>query len=397
MIAHRETASRFSWLPSLHHVTGLREPERSPRKAARSIKLKKRAIVILAAVMAVCLALPGFSQTKPVSIFLLISGSLGDKGFNDSARAGLELIRQKYGDKVTVKYTELGADASKYAPSLEDAGAEGYSIVFCSNNFNNAVSEVAARYPDTLYVMYDGWIKGDIGNVYSIMYKNNEAGYIAGALAGSMTKLKGDPKINDSNVIGFIGGRDITGINDFFVGYITGAQQVNPSVKIIYNYVNSFTDTAKAKDQALIQYGTYKADVIYHAAGRAGLGLFDAAVETGKYAVGVDTDQASLFGNEPAKASLILTSTEKRVDLTLLSAVDQYFAKAQLGGKKVYLGVAEGVIAYAKFNKAVPADLQKQLAGVIADVKAGKVKIPSAFTMSAEEINKLRDSVNAAK
>jgi len=357
----------------------------------------KRSIAVLAALLSISVAAPVFAAPKPVSIFLLISGSLGDKGFNDSARAGLNMIQQKYGNKVTTKYTELGADTAKYAPALEDAGDEGYSIVFCSNNFNNAVSEVAARYPNTLYVMYDGWIQGDIANVYSIMYKNSEAGYLAGALAGVMTQTKGDTKLNADNVIGFIGGRDITGINDFFVGYISGAQKVDPSVKIVYNYVNSFTDTAKAKDQALIQYGTYKADVVYHAAGRAGLGLFDAAAETGKYAIGVDTDQAALFGNEPAKATLILTSTQKRVDLTLAGVADQVISGAKLGGKKVYLGVADGVIAYAPFNKAVPASVQKQLSSVIADVKAGKVKIPSAFTMSADEINKMRDSVNAAK
>jgi basic membrane protein A len=357
----------------------------------------KRAIAILAVALAVLAALPLAAQAKPASVFLLISGSLGDKGFNDSAKAGLDMIKAKFGDKVSVKYTELGADTAKYAPSLEDAGAEGYTIVLCSNNFNNAVSEVAARYPKTLYVMYDGWIAGDIGNVYSIMYKNSEAGYLAGALAGIMTQAKGDAKLNAENVIGFIGGRDITGINDFLVGYIAGAQKVDPAVKIVYNYVNSFTDTAKAKDQALIQFGTYKCDVVYHAAGRAGLGLFDAAAETGKYAIGVDTDQASLFGNEPAKSALILTSTMKRVDLTLFNAVDRALAGESLGGKKVYVGAAEGVIAYAPFNKAVPASVQRQLEAVIADIKAGKAKIPSAFSMTADEINKLRDSVNAAK
>jgi basic membrane protein A len=354
--------------------------------------------MLLAAVLAVVSTLPLAAATPTnASVFLLISGSLGDKGFNDSARAGLEMIKQKYSGKVTTKYTELGSDAAKYAPALEDAGAEGYSVVLCSNNFNNAVQEIAARYPKTLYIMYDGWIPGDISNVYSIQYKNSEAGYLAGALAGLMTKYTADPKINAENVIGFIGGRDITGINDFLVGYISGAQKVNPSVKVIYNYVNSFTDTAKAKDQSLIQYKSYKADVIYHAAGRAGLGLFDAAAETGKYAIGVDTDQAALFTNEPKKADLILTSTMKRVDLTLFQAVERYLNGEQLGGKKVYIGAAEGAIAYAPFNKAVPVSIQKDLDKLQADIKAGDIKIPSAFTMSAEEINKLRDSVNAAK
>jgi basic membrane protein A len=357
----------------------------------------KRIAFSIVLVLAFAIVLPVAAAPAPTTVFLLISGSLGDKGFNDSARAGLDMIKAKYGADVTTKYTELGADTAKYAPSLEDAGAEGYSVVFCSNNFRSAVQEISARYPKTLYVMYDGWVEGDIKNVYSIQYKNSEAGYLAGVLAGTMTVAKGDPKINTDNVIGFIGGRDITGINDFFVGYIAGAQKVNPAVKIVYNYVNSFTDTAKAKDQALIQFGSYKADIVYHAAGRAGLGLFDAAVETGKYAIGVDTDQASLFGTEPAKANLILSSTMKRVDLTLFNIFGRFKAGEILGGQKVYLGIADGVIGFAPFNKAIPAATQKSMEAIITDIKAGKVKIPSAFDMSADEINKMRDAVNPNK
>jgi basic membrane protein A len=358
----------------------------------------KRIALVLAILLAVLTVLPVAAQAQAkVSVFLLISGSLGDKGFNDSARAGLEMIKAKWGDRVTTKYTELGSDTAKMNPALEDAGAEGYNVVLCSNNFNSAIQQIAPLYPKTLFVMYDGWTKEPIANVNQIQFKNNEAGYLAGALAGLMTTAKGDAKLNADNIIGFIGGRDITGINDFLVGYIAGAQKVNPTVKIVYNYVNSFTDTAKAKDQALIQFNSYKADVVYHAAGRAGLGSFDAAVETGKYAIGVDTDQASLFGNEPAKASLILTSTMKRVDLTLFRAFERYMNGEAIGGKQEYIGAVEGAIAYAPFNKAVPASLQKTLEQVVTDIKAGKVKIPSAFTMSQEEINAYRDAVNAAK
>jgi basic membrane protein A len=357
----------------------------------------KRIAFVLAGLLAVLVVLPVAAAPAKVSVFLLISGSLGDKGFNDSARAGLEMIKAKYGDRVTTKYTELGSDTAKMNPALEDAGAEGTNVVLCSNNFNSAIQQIAPLYPQTHFVMYDGWTREPIANVHQIQFKNNEAGYLAGALAGLMTTAKGDAKLNAENVIGFIGGRDITGINDFLVGYIAGAQKVNPTVKIVYNYVNSFTDTAKAKDQALIQFNSYKADVVYHAAGRAGLGSFDAAVETGRYAIGVDTDQASLFGNEPAKASLILTSTMKRVDLTLFRAFERWMNGETTGGKREYIGAVEGAIAYAPFNKAVPASMQKDLEQVVAGIKMGKVQIPSAFSMSQEEINKYRESVNAAK
>lgn len=357
----------------------------------------KRFALPITMLLALASVLPVAAAPTTTNVFLFISGSLGDKGFNDSAKAGLDLIKAKYGSMVTTKYTELGTDTAKFAPALEDAGAEGYSVVFCQNNFRSAVMEVAARYPKTLYVMYDGWVDGDIRNVYSIQYRNSEAGYLAGLLAGIMTVAKSDPRINPDSVIGFIGGRDITGINDFFVGYIAGAQKVNPAIKIVCNYVNSFQDTAKAKDQALIQFGSYKADIVYHAAARAGLGLFDAAVETDKYAIGVDTDQSSLFETEPAKAALILSSTMKRVDLTLFNAFERFKAGEVLGGQKEYLGIADGVIGFAPFNKAIPAATQKELEKNIAEIKAGKTTIPSAFSMSADEITKLRDTVNPNK
>lgn len=334
---------------------------------------------------------------RPLRIFLLISGTLGDKGFNDSAKAGLDRIKAKYGDEVTVKFTELGTDATKFSPSLEDAGDQGYDVVICNNNFNNALSDVAPRYPNTLYVVYDGWVTGSLDNVFSIQYKNSEAGYLAGVLAGSLVQYKKDPRINGKPVVGFVGGRDLTGINDFFVGYVAGAQKVLPTVKVVSNFVNSFSDTAKGKDQALVQYGTYGANVIYHAAGRAGLGVFDAAVESNRYAIGVDTDQAALYVNDPAKAGLILTSTLKRIDLTLVGVIDQIKAGTKLGGKKVFLGVADGVIGYASFNKVIPAPTQKVLEEAVADVKAGRVKIPSAYTMSADQILQLRNSVNPVK
>ena len=119
--------------------------------------------------------------------------------------------------------------------------------------------------------------------------------------------------------------------------------------------------------------------------------------EMTSYAIGVDTDQASLFGNEPKKADQILTSTEKRVDLTLFQAVSRFMNGENLGGQQVYIGAAEGAIAYAPFSKAVPATLVKELEKLQADIKAGGVKIPSAFSMTADQINAMRDAVNAAK
>lgn len=331
--------------------------------------------------------------TGPIDVYLLIPATLGDKGFNDSAKAGLDMIAARYGSQVTTRYTELGTDTAKHAPALEDAGAEGYEIVLCSNAVRNALMDIAPRYPKTLYVMYDGWIDGDIPNVYSIQYRNSEAGYLAGALAGLMAKTTKSQGAAGEATIGFVGGRDIGGINDFLVGYIAGARKVDPGVRVVTSYVNSFTDTAKAKDQALVQYSAFGAAVIYHAAARAGLGVFEAAVERGAYAIGVDTDQAALFGKEPQKAQVILSSTLKRVDMSLLNAVRRYMEGEKLGGRKVWMGAAEGAIALAPYAGAVPQTVKKELEALLVSIKGGSVQIPSALEMSYDAIASMRESV----
>lgn len=280
------------------------------------------------------------------SVMLLIPGTLGDKSFFDSAYNGLKMIEENYGAKVG--YIEMGLDQTKFAPTFEDVIDEGWDIIITGGQQVSAtLTEIAESYPDQNFVLYDESVdydSGDYSNVYSITYRQNEGAYVAGVLAALVTNSENMDKSNEDNVIGFVGGFDIPLINDHLVGLIEGALSVNPEIKVGIGYANSFTDASKGKEVGLNLYNS-GADIIYQAAGGAGLGVFDAAKESDYYAIGTDSDQASLFANDEDKANAILTSMMKRVDVSLNLVIGRYISEGTLPfGQAESFGMAEDCI-----------------------------------------------------
>lgn len=153
--------------------------------------------------------------------------------------------------------------------------------------------------------------------MYNMSYSTNEVSFLAGAAAALATQSD-MPNANKENIIGFVGGMDIPGINAFLVGYIQGAQYVDPEVKVAVSYAGDFVNPAKGKELSLIQYNS-GVDIIFNVAGGTGLGIFDAAKEKTKYAIGVDSDQAMLLKDtDNDKANLIVTSAIKRSTVPFL-------------------------------------------------------------------------------
>lgn len=231
-------------------------------------------------------------------IALLLSGNLGDMSFLDSANNGTSEIAATYGAEV--KVIEMGSDATKYETNVLDASDEGYDIIIGSGwQLQEPFQNVAQDYPDIKYIIFDAavdYTAGDYSNVYSISYKSNEAAYLAGIMAANMS---------ETGILGFLGGADGAVINDFMIGYIEGAKSVNPDIKVICGYVDDYSDSPKCKEMALAQYNQ-GADFIFTAAGASGIGTLEAAKETGKYAIGVDSDQAMLYkDSDPEQAELI--------------------------------------------------------------------------------------------
>lgn len=342
--------------------------------------------------MVLCLVLTactGTEKTKDaekndLSILLLINGTLGDKSFFDSAEAGMELIKEKYPEIVT-KTIEMGTDETKYAAILEEnLASKAYDIIVAGTwQLKDKVQKISEAYPDQKFILFDdnandGEKKYE--NIYSILYKQNEGGFLAGALASLVENGDDYSFAKKSKKIGIIGGMDNKIVKDFLIGYEDGAKYIDKDIEVLTSYVGNFTDAIKAKDLANILYKEKDVDIIFNVASIAGLGIIDSAAETERYVIGVDSDQAALLGE--AKAKYILTSILKRVDTSLLRAIDKYKAGEEIFGTTEILGVKEDAIGIADndfYKNTVSEADRAKINEIIDEIKADKITIRSEF------------------
>lgn len=330
----------------------------------------------------------GGSKEENISVLLLVPGTLGDKSFFDSANAGLALIEEHYGAET--KVVEMGTDNTKFYATLEDVINEGWDIIITGGvNISQPLQEAAEEYPDQKFILYDESVDfsdGANSNIFCMTYKCQEGGYLAGVLAAGTS---------ETGEIGFAGGFDIPLINDWLVGYIEGAKLVNPDIKVNAGYMNSFTDAAKGKEIGVALYNS-GADVVFQAAGGAGLGVLDAAKETGNHAIGTDSDQSELFSSDAQKADAIYASILKRVDLSIDKAIGEYLdGNLNFGTVETY-GLSDGCIEITDnewYQKNVPEEVREKIAEARQNIIDGKVEIKSAFDMTDDEVAKLKAEV----
>lgn len=309
----------------------------------------------------------------------------------------MKLAEKQFGDKIETKTIEMGFDASKWLPTLQDVSDQDWDIIILGTwQMVENLQEVALDYPDKKYVIFDSavdYAADDYSNVYSINFKQNEGGFIAGVLASRIT-TSGIERTNEDKLIGFLGGMDIPVINDFLVGYIEGAQYADKDMKVAISYITNFEDSAKAKELCLAQYNS-GVDIGFNVAGQAGLGQLDAAKEVNKYAIGVDSDQAALFTNDPEKAGLILTSVLKRVDQALLRAIEMHMEGNTPYGKEEVLGFKEKkAIGFVEGNPLVSEDLLAELKDLeVKKITNGDIKVTTAMGMDTDALNEIKNAV----
>jgi basic membrane protein A len=205
--------------------------------------------------------------------------------------------------------------------------------------------------------------------VRSILFEDHEGSYLAGVAAALASR---------SNKVGFIGGMDIPHIRRFQLGFESGAKKMKPNIQVISNYVgisiDAWNNPAKAKELALAQYAS-GADVIFHAAGASGMGLFDAAEEKQKLAIGVDSNQNGI------KPGRVLTSMLKRVDVSVVSAAEDLSKNQFTTGIKRY-GLSSGGVDYAVdvHNQTVlTSEMRAQLENIKKQIVSGQLKVPDYY------------------
>ncbi|MEN4040975.1 MAG: BMP family ABC transporter substrate-binding protein [Anaerolineaceae bacterium] len=312
-----------------------------------------------------------------IRVVHLINGVQGDKSFFDSAVRGVTRAQQEF--DLDVKTIEAGIDPARWQPALEDAAANEEFDVMILGTFQMAefLQMVAPKYPDKKFIIYDvsvDYAACDCDNVYSVLYKQNEGSYLAGVYAGLMTK---------TGIIGAVGGQDIPVINDFIVGYKQGAASVgiDPN-NVIVQYAGGWNDPVRGKEIALAMYHQ-GADIVFQIAGGTGVGVFQAAEETGNFAIGVDSDQAMIIKDtDPEQANFILTSMLKNVDNSLYRALRMFVEGTLPFGQAENLGVAEGGVGLAKneiFDRVTPDDVKAKIAQVEQDLLDGKITVDTVF------------------
>ena len=373
--------------------------------------MKKFLLFMLIAIMALSFA--GCAQDADVvdepeepteeeevyNVVSLVNGTLGDKSFFDSAESGLKELEDA--GRITYKTIEMGGtdqDQPKWLETLNEVSSSGeYDLIIVGTyQMPDYLKEAATAFPDQKYLIYDdNTYVGENDNVANITYKQNDMGYLVGIFAGSMTTQTDVDKINPESVVGFIGGIDSPVINDFLYGFLLGAQAANPDIKVDTRYVNSYVDTATAKEMGLSMINDNMADILWGVAGLSGNGAAEAALESGKaWFIGVDSDQELTLPE--AQAAVTLTSGLKNVGQSIVWFFDEWDAGRTYFGEEVRLGISEGgvgVVTDKNFAALAPQAVQDAVLEAQDQIVSGEIEVPTAIGDESNAVVDLRDSL----
>ena len=286
-------------------------------------------------------------------------GGVNDGSFNQSAWEGLQRAGKDLG--IEVNYLESKGDAD-YTPNIEAFMDEDYDLIICVGYMlADATRAAAEANPDQQFAIIDDSSCSDLPNVTCLMFKQEQASYLVGYVAGMMTK---------TNNVGFVLGMASDTMHLFGYGYVAGVLDANPEATVQQTNANSFADPAIGKSSANAQI-TNGADIIYHAAGGTGNGVIEACQEAGVYAIGVDSDQSVIA------PSTVITSAMKRVDNAVYDAAAEALAVKLEAGVKVYELSNAGVDIAPTQDLLTP-----EVIAAVEDVKAkiisGEIVVPAS-------------------
>ena len=270
-----------------------------------------------------------------VRVAVLFSGFLGDRSYNDSAFQGVQRAVAELGIEVNILESANPAD---WEANFVAVASAGYDLVLAtSSQFQDIVEAHASSFPNVNIALIDGIAEGNHPNVMSTIFAQNEGSFLAGAAAALFTTRTEIPGVNEQNIIGWVGGMDVPVLSDFFIGFEQGAKYISPDIQILQSFAGTFTDPLAGQELALAQFNM-GADIIMNVASGTGVGILQAAVESGRFAIGVDLDQD---GEHPGH---ILTSMLKRVDVASFAAIEAV-VNGTFSGGVLYLDVSNGGIS----------------------------------------------------
>ena len=269
-------------------------------------------------------------------------GGRGDKSFNDSAYHGLELAKEKHGINFT--YVEPQGEGADRESALRQMASDPDVdlIIGVGLLFSDDITRLAKEFPNKKFACIDYVAQPNTPlppNLQGVVFEEKRGSYLAGALAGLVTKTKR---------VGFIGGMESSVIKKFETGFIKGVHAINPDIQVITGYIgmtgSAFANPAKGRELALGQYGR-GADIIYQAAGASGLGVIEAARERKAFVICTDRDQ------QQEAPGVVLSSMTKAVDRAVLKTVENVLDGTFKGGTIALFGLADRYTDYVYNEK----------------------------------------------
>jgi basic membrane protein A and related proteins len=287
-------------------------------------------------------------------------GGLNDRGFNEAANNGRKKAQSDLGIDTRVLISDSNAD---YIPNLSQLAQQKYDSIV-SNGFlmGDATNTVATKFPDSSFAIIDfsaSGLKDKPKNVEGLVFKEQEAGYLVGYLAGLWAKD------NNAKAVSSVGGQKIPPVDHYIAGFQAGAKKAYPQVETLNGYSQDFVDQAKCKEIALDQIAQ-GSKVVFQVAGQCGLGALDAAKEKGVQGIGVDNDQSFLGPH-------ILTSALKKVDEAVFEAIKRVQDGTFKGGTDVTGTVKNGGVGIGKIS-AEGQKYQDQITEIQDQIAAGEIK-----------------------
>jgi basic membrane protein A and related proteins len=286
-------------------------------------------------------------------------GGLDDKSFNFLANVGLSRAKRQLGAQGRVYISKSNAD---YVPNLVAAARTYRADLVIGVGFlmADAVAAAAKRYPNTKFAIVDypaALLKGKPKNARGLLFAEQEAGYLAGVAAATVSK---------TGVIGSVGGQKIPPVDAFIAGYRYGAKKTKASIRTLNGYSQDFVAQDKCKEQALNMVDQ-DADVLFQVAGQCGLGVLSAARERNVWGIGVDADQGYIGPH-------VLTSAQKKVDVAVFSTAQLVQQNKFKGGVDQLFNVKNNGVGYGKLSSRAPRGLKAKLDLAVRGIKSGAIK-----------------------
>ncbi|MCZ2812272.1 BMP family ABC transporter substrate-binding protein [Modestobacter sp. VKM Ac-2979] len=299
------------------------------------------------------------------------TGGRGDKSFNDSAYAGVEAAIEEMGGEV--QELSPNDDGSDRAELLTQLAEQGYDpVIGVGFAYGEIIGDIAAEYPETTFAVVDSSVE-EMGaeNLTGLLFAEEEGSFLAGAAAA----LK-----SETDHIGFVGGVENPLIQKFEAGYVAGAKAVNPDIVVDTQYISPAGDFSGFGDPArgqIVAQGMFDAgaDIVYHAAGGSGQGVFEAAAASGGRAIGVDSDQYETVG-DPALQAVIMTSMLKRVDNAVESFISDYSEDAVEGGQDIINDLSTDGVGLSTSGGQID-DIQTQIDEFRQQIIDGEIEVPA--------------------